>query len=227
MIFMREKRGKHMLKNIKWQALMIAVIYIATGIFLVMFPEQVQTFICNIVGIAAIVIGVIKAFTYIAIDAKEAVYRNDFVEGTVFVLCGILVIYQKAIIQTLIPFIISIVILVDGFSKLQDGIDAKRLGYPNSKLYIILSAISIVLGLVIMFNLIESSKAIFMILGIGMIYCGITELVSVFFLANKLKKFIENSEQALAQAAQQKVNEEKAEKAVDAEIVSDNTTTNE
>ncbi len=209
-----------MLKNLKWNALLTALVYIVAGVVLIMYPDKVQDVICNIIGIVGIILGVVRIFMYLAANAADAVYRNDFVEGVALILIGALIIYQKTVVQTLMPFIVAIIIIVDGFVKLQDGIDAKRLGYDKSFIYVIIATISIVVGLIVMFNLVETSNLLFQILGAGLIYCGATDIVSVIFIAKRVQKYV---------VAKQKAAEfeEKKASAVDAEIIADTTTSND
>lgn len=209
-----------MLKNLKWNALLTALIYIVAGVVLIMYPDKVQDVICNIIGIVGIILGVVRIFMYLAANAADAVYRNDFVEGVALILIGALIIYQKTVVQTLMPFIVAIIIIVDGFVKLQDGIDAKRLGYDKSFIYVIIATISIVVGLIVMFNLVETSNLLFQILGAGLIYCGATDIVSVIFIAKRVQKYV---------TAKQKAEEfeEKKANAVDAEIIADTTTSSD
>ena len=214
----RDKDVIIMLKNLKWNAILTALIYVVAGAILIIFPDKVQNVICNIIGLVGIILGVIRIFMYLSVEVQDAIYRNDFVEGIVLILIGILVIYQKTIIQSLIPFIVAIVIFVDGFVKLQDGIDAKRLGYDKSYIYVIFAAISIIVGLIVMFNLVDTGNILFQILGGGLVYCGISDIVSVVFIANRVKKFVET-------AKKEEEYVEKKANAVDAEFMN-NTTEN-
>ena len=214
----RDKDVIIMLKNLKWNAILTALIYVVAGAILIIFPDKVQNVICNIIGLVGIILGVIRIFMYLSVEVQDAIYRNDFVEGIVLILIGILVIYQKTIIQSLIPFIVAIVIIVDGFVKLQDGIDAKRLGYDKSYIYVIFAAISIIVGLIVMFNLVDTGNILFQILGGGLVYCGISDIVSVVFIANRVKKFVET-------AKKEEEYVEKKSYAVDAEFMN-NTTEN-
>ena len=214
----RDKDVIIMLKNLKWNAILTALIYVVAGAILIIFPDKVQNVICNIIGLVGIILGVIRIFMYLSVEVQDAIYRNDFVEGIVLILIGILVIYQKTIIQSLIPFIVAIVIIVDGFVKLQDCIDAKRLGYDKSYIYVIFAAISIIVGLIVMFNLVDTGNILFQILGGGLVYCGISDIVSVVFIANRVKKFVET-------AKKEEEYVEKKANAVDAEFMN-NTTEN-
>lgn len=181
-----------MLKHLKWGALISSIIYIAAGVLLIIYPEASAKVICDIIGIACIITGLISITTYFMLDIRESLYRNDFVSGVLIVLLGILIIYKKDEILKLIPFILGIVIFVSGFSKLQDGIDANRIGYKKSWIYIIMAAISIAFGLVIMFSLPASTtnKVMFTVIGAGLLYSGATDLYSTLYLSGKIKKFM-------------------------------------
>ena len=112
------------------------------------------------------------------------------------VLLGILVIYKKDVVLELIPFFLGIIIMASGFSKLQDGIDAKRIGYTKSWIYIALGVVSIVLGIVIMFIMPTNTatNVLFILIGASLLYSGLTDLYSAVYLSNKINKFIKELE---------------------------------
>ena len=201
-----------MLKNLKWSSIITSLIVIAAGILLAVFPDVSASVICDVIGIACIVTGVISITTYFMLDLKDSLFRNDFVTGVMIVMLGILVIYQKAVVLKLIPFILGIVILVSGFSKLQDSIDARRIGYKYSWVYIILAAVSIVLGLVIMFSLPSSvtNSILFTVIGCSLIYSGATDLYATIYLSRKINKFMKKVE-TIAKGAEEEVIDTTAE----------------
>ena len=45
----RDKDVIIMLKNLKWNAILTALIYVVAGAILIIFPDKVQNVICNIV----------------------------------------------------------------------------------------------------------------------------------------------------------------------------------
>ena len=123
-----QMEGKEiMFKNVKWSAIVTAALYIASGALLFVYPQLSENLICDVIGIAVIVWGLIHITSYFMMDLQESLFRNDFTEGVIMVLIGILVIYQKLLFQQLVPFLLSIVIIASGIMKLQDGIDAHRI----------------------------------------------------------------------------------------------------
>ncbi len=190
-----------MLKNIKWSSLIMAAVYIVAGVLLVVYPQLSEELICDVIGIALIVAGVIRIAVYLMMDLEESLFRNDFTEGVILILVGILVIYQQVVFQQLIPFLLSIVVIASGIMKVQDGIDAHRIGYPKGWIYLALASISIIFGLVIMFNLIPAGQLVYQVLGAGLAYSGITDLFSSIYLSARIRKFRKEKE-AAAQPAE-------------------------
>lgn len=181
-----------MLERMKWTSIAYAVLYAAAGIFLLLYPGQVADMFCDLFGIALIINGIINIVVYFMIDIRESLYRNDFSSGIIKVLLGIMVIYHKDLFQQIIPFMLSIAIIASGFSKLQDGIDAARIGHPNGWQFLALASISIIFGFVIMLNLIKTENMMLQVAGAAMLYSGITDLYTNLYLSGKIKKFLEN-----------------------------------
>ena len=171
------------LKELKWNSIINSVLMIVLGFILIFYPGLSLGILTTLIAVLAIV-G--RYFTY---DLKESYYRNDFLFGIIAVTLGALILYKPAFFISIIPFILGIVIIFSGFAKLQDGIDAKRLGYSNSLLYIILAIIDIIFGIVILFDPFGAANVMFIIIGFGLIYSGISDLFVTFYLSKKFKDY--------------------------------------
>ncbi|MBR2794921.1 MAG: DUF308 domain-containing protein, partial [Solobacterium sp.] len=117
-----------MLKRMKWMSLIMALLYILFGIVLLLYPGQMADMICDLFGVALVAYGIINIVTYFMIDIRESLYRNDFAAGVIKILVGVMVIYYKETFQELMPFLLGLAIITSGVYKLQDGIDAARIG---------------------------------------------------------------------------------------------------
>ena len=65
-----------MLKNLKWGAMITSIIYIVCGLLLIIFPEVSSKVICDIIGIACIVTGLISITTYFMLDLGESLLET-------------------------------------------------------------------------------------------------------------------------------------------------------
>lgn len=183
-----------MFKTIKWQSMLIALVYIAGGVGMLFFTRKVEPILIDLIGIALIVIGVVHMIGYLVMDVKNAVYRNDFITAVVLMLVGGLIIYQKTTFRDMVPLILALMIIVSGFFKIQDGIDTQRMGYSFSAAYV-LAIISLAVGAVIMFNLIKAPDTVMMVLGGGLLYSGVTDLFDSLYVSGKLRRYLKDLEE--------------------------------
>lgn len=134
-----------MLKELKWEAILTGVLYILLGIVALVIPETMQKTLGYLIGIVLIVAGLVSIICYLLRDARENYYHNEFVFGILGIVLGAVVLYKVEIVISLIPFILGVLVLCSGCSKLQDAIDLKRLDYGSWLGLLIVAAINIIL----------------------------------------------------------------------------------
>ena len=122
-------------------------------------------------------------------DARENYYHNEFVFGILGIVLGAVVLYKVEIVISLIPFILGVLVLCSGCSKLQDAIDLKRLGYGSWLGLLIVAAINIILGVVLIYNPFKAAILLFRVLGVVLILSGAGDCFSTIYFARKLRRF--------------------------------------
>lgn len=182
------------LKEWKLQSALYAVLYVILGAILLLFPETTATTLCYALGIAAVVVGVSGVFVYLFRDAARNAYRNDFVFGLVAILLGVFIFCKVELIISLIPFILGIAVIVSGFIKLQDCIDVRRMGYGNGLILFLLALVNLVLGIVLVLNPFHTAILLFRIMGAGLIFSGISDLVTSAYMSRKIKDYVKDME---------------------------------
>ena len=169
--------------------LIMSVFMILAGVFLAFYPEATASLVCNLVGSIIIIVGIANIIHYFMMDVQVAFYRNDFIYGLLAFILGVIIIWRKEFFINLIPVIMGIIILGSGISKLQDGIDTARLGHPQGKISILLSSISIIAGIFVMIYKFVSLRSMFIIIGICLIYCGLSDLFNTIYLSTRIVEF--------------------------------------
>ena len=185
-----------MLKQIKWRSILVGIGYILAGLLLIVYPESSRDLIAYVFGIALVVYGIVSLTTYFVINVKESLRRNEFSIGIMAIFAGLIIIFKQQILLDIIPILLGLVIVADGFDKLQNAVVAKRIGSSQYATYIVLAAVSIVLGFVVMFFLtgVELQKILFVVIGVSLVYCGVSDIFVVLFIADKFHKFLKSFE---------------------------------
>lgn len=187
-----------MLKQIKWTDVLMSLAYVVAGVLLIIFPDISANVISWIIGITLIVYGIVSLTAYFLADIRDTLYNNNFVIGLMTIVFGLVVIAKKDMIMNLIPFILGLVIVSSGLVKLHRSIIAYRIHYSASMTYGLLGVVSIILGLITMFFLSgeTTQNIIFIVIGCGLVYSGLSDLFIQFFLANKFNHFVKDFERA-------------------------------
>lgn len=179
-----------LLKQLKWDTLLMGVLNILLGIVALVIPETMERMLGFLIGAVLIIAGAVSMISYLLRDAHQNYYHNDFLHGLLGILLGILVLYKVDIIISLVPLLLGALVLVSGLSKLQDVIDLKRMGYGNWIVMLVLAVVNVMLGLVLLLNPMATAALLFRLLGVGLIFSGITDSVTTIYFAGKLRDYL-------------------------------------
>lgn len=178
-----------LLKQLKWDTLLMGALYILLGIVALVIPETMERLLGFLIGVGLIIAGAVSMISYLLRDAHQNYYHNDFLHGLVGILLGIVVLYKVDFIISLVPLLLGALVLVSGLSKLQDVIDLKRLEYGNWIFMLVLALINVVLGLLLIFHPMAIANLLFRLLGVGLIFSGITDCVTAIYFAGKIRDY--------------------------------------
>lgn len=180
------------LKSFKLETIISSIFYIISGAILLLFPETTAKSICYMIAIVIMAIGVVKVITYFVRGLEQNVYKNDLVIGLICIVIGIVIIYKVRLIISIIPIILGVLVLVSGFRKLQSSIDVKRMKSGNGMYFLVIALINIGLGLILIFNPFEAAKTMFRLVGICLLFSGITDIIGDAYMSKKLKHYFKD-----------------------------------
>ena len=185
---------KKLLKQIKWETLLTSALYIVLGIVALVIPDTMVKTLGYLIGILLIVAGAVSMICYLLREASLNYYRNGFGYGLVSIAVGILFLHKVEWIISLVPAILGILVVASGCRKLQDAIDMKRMGYGNWVAVLILAAVNVILGVALIANSLEAALFFLQLVGVGLIFSGVTDCITCFYLAKKAKGYFDDLE---------------------------------
>ena len=183
---------RKLLKQIKWETMLTSLLYILLGVVTVAIPETMVRTLGYLVGILFILVGAVSMICYLLRDAGRNYDRNDFGYGLVGIAVGVLFLYRVEWITSLVPVILGILVLASGCVKLQHVIDIKRLECGNWVAVLILAVINVIFGAVLIANPFETVILLFQLVGVGLIFSGITDCITVIYVADRMKSFLDS-----------------------------------
>lgn len=177
-----------LLKQLKWNLILLAVIFIALGIVLILWPGATMKTICYLLAAMLLAIGVVSLINYLRKDISGIIYRYDLVVGLCAILGGILVIVKVDKLTDLIPAVLGFLVTMSGIMKMQNSVDMLRLGNGTWHVAFAMAIVNIVAGIVLLMNPFEAAQILIMCLGIALVYSGITDLYVTISISRRLSR---------------------------------------
>lgn len=172
-------------KSIKKILLLVSLIYISVGYLLLTKGSASIEFVVMLLGYGLGIAGIFEIVRYFLIKVSERYKRNDFIFGTVLLLLAIVILLCKYALSDIVVVALGIAIIISAALKIQDCIDAKNIGKSHYKIYLTLILICIALGALVIINyfFILDYRLLYFSAGIGMLFSGISDLLSNIYLA--------------------------------------------
>ena len=104
---------------------------------------------------------------------------------------GAFFLLQPKVVASILPVIMGIFIVIDGLLNLKRAFELHRLEYGRWFITLILSLVSVALGLLVVFQPYLAAEALIMLIGVVFIYEGLSDrwaIVKVTRLTKELRK---------------------------------------
>lgn len=185
---------KKFFTKLKWEKLVTAIVAIVLGIVFVADPNGSGDAVCKVAGVAMIVLAAAMLIRYFT---SAQLFPENLIFSAVLLLLGIFFIAKSGVVMTVLGLFFGIFLVIDGASKVRDGIDAAKAKIQGWWIWFLLALLTIVLGVLVMFG-----ESVMTLLGVSLIVDGVSDIVTTLWLSagvRKVKKEIEKDEKDLGE----------------------------
>lgn len=154
------------------------------GIVLLVRPDESVQFISILCGVTVIMLGIGAWISYFT-KFKSIILA---ILGTLAIIAGIILCVRYRSIVSAVIFLFGVFVLVGGIVDLISAIDAKRNDLKSWIVSVIMSAVTIILGLIVIINPFDSVMVLTQLLGAGLIVYAVMDLIS-FIQIRKIVKY--------------------------------------
>ena len=173
--------------RIKWSYVFVSVFFLVLGLLMVVRPEASLTVICRGLGILTAVFGAVRVLQYFLRAPQGIGQRYDLAGGLFCLLVAAVLIFRASEVAAILSVIVGIFILIDSVFKLQVALDARRTGVTTWGMMMILACISLLLGVLLVFDTFKGQAVISIIMGCTLIYDALADLFTVFYVTRAVK----------------------------------------
>lgn len=184
------RRGGNMKRfnKILYSTLASSIIFFCFGLILFLKPELTINSISYLLGSVLIIIGFINFIRYV-LDNDKIVkkFDVDLIYGIIGMVAGVVLILNPTAIATVVPFILGMIIVISSAIKLQYSLVLKQYESSNWKPVFVISIISLIWGIILVFNPFKGAVVITKIIGVFVMVYAILEFSEVIFFQKNLK----------------------------------------
>lgn len=171
---------KEWLKSVKWNLILAALAYVVLGVVLLAWPDTTGNVLCTLLGILLMGYGIFQIIGFFTRGdegwGSGAVY---LLAGLCAVALGVFALSSPEKVLAILPVALGAVVVVDSCISLKRAFQLKELGMERWWIAALLAVVTLLFGLVVMFNPFQSALLVIRIVGGVLIYQGISDLVTI------------------------------------------------
>ena len=182
-----------MVKKLKWNLVLMSVLYLGLGIFLVLKPGTALNIVCYALGGVVLACAAVQLIRYFVVERGVFQSQLTLISGIVCLALGAFLLLRSDIVVSVLPVVFGLFVIFDAIARVQNALDLRRCGYDSWKGFLLLPVLSVVLsvvlGVVLIVNPFGAMETLVMAIGIILIVEGAINLLSALYTVLALRRF--------------------------------------
>ena len=141
--------------------------YILLGLFLVLKPDTSVRAICYGCGVIAAAYGLLHV-----LQCRKGKAKGELILGVIFIALGVFCLITPQTVVSFLPFLLGVVLMLDGISKIQRALDA--IGWGK---LLTIGILLMIVGVALLFNPFGAVKMTMVFFGACLLIDGALDLL--------------------------------------------------
>ena len=135
-----------MAKKLKWNLILMSLLYLALGIFLLMVPGTALNVVCYALGGVVLACAAVQLVRYFVVERGVFQSQLTLISGLVCLALGAFLIIRSDVVVRVLPIVFGLFVIFDSLGRIQNALELRRCEYPSWKIFLLLAVLSVVLG---------------------------------------------------------------------------------
>ena len=169
--------------QLKKTKLIAGIVSAVLGGVLLFWPGLTMGLICQFVGAALGITGVLTAAVFFT-QPKDSPFRAaSLIAGIPLALLGLFIFLRPSFLIEFIPIVVGAIVLLDGIMNLLETFDLMKQKYSKWWVSLIFAALTIMMGILLIMRPFGVAKFVMQAIGVIMLYNGLSDI----FIAARIK----------------------------------------
>ena len=130
-----------MAKKLKWNLILMSLLYLALGIFLLMVPGTALSVVCYALGGVVLACAAVQLVRYFVVERGVFQSQLTLISGLVCLALGAFLILRSDVVVRVLPIVFGLFVIFDSLGRIQNALELRRCGYPSWKIFLLLAVL--------------------------------------------------------------------------------------
>ena len=177
-------------KKLKWNLVLMSILYLGLGIFLLLVPGTALNIVCYALGGVVLACAAVQLIRYFAVERGVFQSQLTLISGLVCLGLGAFLIIRSDIVMRILPIVFGLFVIFDSLGRIQNALELRRCEYPSWKGFLLLAVLSIALGVIMIVDPFGTMETLVMAIGVILIVEGSLNLLSALYTVIAVKRFL-------------------------------------
>ena len=179
-----------MMKNLKWNLILMSLLYLGLGVFLLLMPDIALSVVCYALGGVVLACAAVQLVRYFVSERGIFQSQLTLISGLVCLGLGGFLILRSDIVVRILPIVFGLFVIFDSLGRVQNALELRRCGYSSWKSFLFMALLSVVLGAVMLLNPFGAMETLVMAIGVILIVEGALNLLSTLYTTLAVRRFL-------------------------------------
>ncbi len=179
-----------MMKNLKWNLILMSLLYLGLGVFLLLMPDIALSVVCYALGGVVLACAAVQLVRYFVSERGIFQSQLTLISGLVCLGLGGFLILRSDIVVRILPIVFGLFVIFDSLGRVQNALELRRCGYSSWKSFLLMALLSVVLGAVMLLNPFGAMETLVMAIGVILIVEGALNLLSTLYTTLAVRRFL-------------------------------------
>lgn len=165
--------------------IILTIVFLLVGGIIIVKPDISFNIISYLIGASLVVSGI---YLFIIDSKTNNIFINVFLYAILLTLIGILIILNPVTLKVILPIFLGLWFLISGIFKIR--LDIYMKDEPYFILSLITNIITVICGVILLINPVESVSAITISLGIIIVVSSISSLIDIIIFKKNINSVV-------------------------------------
>ena len=177
-------------KKLKWNLILMSILYLALGIFLLMVPGTALNIVCYALGGVVLACAAVQLIRYFVVERGVFQSQLTLISGLICLALGAFLLLRSDVVVSVLPIVFGLFVIFDSLGRIQNALELRRCEYPSWKGFLLLAVLSIALGVIMIVDPFGTMETLVMAIGVILIVEGSLNLLSALYTVIAVKRFL-------------------------------------